>query len=111
MLFSQYIRTPIMPISAMPERAAEFRCRSAADPVPAPQNASDFRCPLAQPNHIQGVDTKEVFDANGAIFENKTHFFAADRELWRVRHRRGQADEADGSGLPEINCRPASNRA
>jgi len=37
-------RAPVMWILVRPRLSTEFRCRSAADPVPAPQNARDFRC-------------------------------------------------------------------
>src|SRR5271169_30730 len=48
-------KRPVMPIPAMPARAAEFRCRSAANAVPIPQNALDFRCAQLRQNGVQGA--------------------------------------------------------
>jgi hypothetical protein len=96
-----------MQISAMPERAAEFRCRSAADPVPAPQNAPDFRCRPARPNRVQLIDCKQILGPDRAISGGESAIFRC-----RQRNYDGcQADEAGESGLPGINSRPDSKPA
>ena len=49
-LICQYQKRPVMPIPAIPERAAEFRCRSAANAVPDTGKRTRFPLCPAPPN-------------------------------------------------------------
>jgi hypothetical protein len=65
----------VMPIPAMPERAAKFRCQSAADPVPAPPSSAVGR--LGQIG-FSGLITKEFLTLSEQFLTAKRNFSLPD---------------------------------
>ena len=100
-----------MTIQATPERALS----SAADPLPTP-----FRHLKMHP--ISAVDALGKIEFNrlianrfsiliGQFTATRTHFSAVDSGIATALHRRGQADEASGSGLPGNQFSPVPKLA
>jgi hypothetical protein len=65
----------VMPIPAMTERAAKFRCQSAADPVPAPPSSAVGR--LGQIG-FSGLITKEFLTLSEQFLAAKRNFSLPD---------------------------------
>jgi hypothetical protein len=68
----------VMPIPAMPMRAAKFRCQSAADPVPAPPSSAVGR--LGQIG-FSGLITKEFLTLSEQFWRQSAIFRCRTAEL------------------------------
>src|SRR5208282_2305093 len=103
-----YKRANLDADSVSPKGAAEFRCRSAANPVLAHLISAVAR--VAQITFKKLISHRFLL-ITGKFWTRKRFFPLSTAELRRVRHRGGWGMRGSGSGPPGINSRPASNLA